>query len=89
MTHGDTGITWVLAAHPLITTYVAVAVAALATLAGIAIARPRVFAAVLEDAAIENRLDRRLLLGAMIVAWSAGWPISATVLAVRAVRRRR
>lgn len=82
------GISWALAERPVVAAYVAGLVVMLAALAGIALARPRTFAAVLDDAAIESRADRRWLLGAMIVTWSVGWPVTAAVLAARTVRRR-
>ncbi|MEV5411076.1 hypothetical protein AB0K60_19830 [Thermopolyspora sp. NPDC052614] len=74
--------------HPILAVYLSGAAVMLAVLAGVALSRPRAFAAVLEDAAVDNRLDRPLLLGAVVVAWSAAWPVTALVILARTVRRR-
>lgn len=87
-TAGALGLSPVLAEHPVLAAYVAGMAVMLVALAAVALARPRTFAAVLDDAAIASRTDRRLLLGALIVMWSAGWPICVAVIAARAVRRR-
>lgn len=77
------------AEHPILAVFLSALAAMFGVLVAIALARPRAFAFVLRDAAIENRLDRRLLPGAVIVAWSAGWPVTLAVIGARAVRRRR
>jgi hypothetical protein len=77
-----------VAGHPVIAAYLTGTAVMLAVLAGVALARPRTFTAVFDDAAIENRTDRRLLLGAMIVTWSAGWPVTLAVIGLCRARRR-
>jgi hypothetical protein len=74
------------AEHPAVCSYLVGLVVTLAVLIGIALRRPRVFASVADELGVENRIDRRLLLGAVVVMLSAGWPITLTVLAVRGVR---
>lgn len=69
--------------------YVVGLVAVFGVLVVVAVARPGVFAFVVDDAAIEDRLDRRLLLGAVLVVWAVGWPVTVVVVGVRAVRGRR
>lgn len=81
------GVSSVLAERPVLTVYAAGAAVMLAALVGIAVARPRTFATVFDDAAIENRTDRRLLLGALIVMWSAVWPVTLAVIGLCRVRR--
>jgi hypothetical protein len=76
------------AEHPIRAVYLTGMAVMLAVLVGIAFARPRTFKTVFDDAAIENRTDRRLLLGAMIVTWSVGWPVTLAVIGLYRARRR-
>jgi len=69
------------------TVYLAGLAVTLAVLAGVALSRPRVFASVVDELAVENRFDRRLLLGAVVVMWSIGWPVTLAVLAARTALR--
>jgi hypothetical protein len=73
------------AEHPVMTAYVGGLTVALAVLAVIALRRPRVFASVVDEFALDNHIDRRLLAGAVVVTWSAGWPITLALLALRGV----
>lgn len=70
-----------VAGHPVLAAHVLGMTVTLAVLVAIALARPRTFAAVLDDAAIESRTDRRLLLGALFVVWSVAWPVTLVVAA--------
>lgn len=72
----------------MVSVYVAGMAVMLAGFTAVALARPRVFTCAPEFAAVDNRLDRRLLLGAVVVMWSAAWPIALAMLAIRVMRRR-
>jgi len=73
---------------PVLAVYLTGTAIMLAVLVGVALARPRTFTSVFDDAAIDNRTDRRLLLGAMIVTWSVGWPVTLAVIGLYRARRR-
>lgn len=74
-----------VAERPWAAVYVTCTAVTLAALTGIALRRPRVFASVVNQFALDNRQDRRLLLGA-VVMWAAVWPITLVVLAFRSTR---
>jgi hypothetical protein len=75
-----------VAEHLVVSVYVAGTAVMAAVLTAVALVRSRVFTCAPEFAAVDNRLDRRLLLGAVVVMWSAAWPIALAMLAVRGVR---
>jgi len=83
----DSGVSRLLAGRPVMTAYLAGLAVMLAVLIGIALKWPRVFASVIDEFAAENRFDRRLLLGAVVVMWSIGWPVTLAVLATRTALR--
>jgi len=66
---------------PVLAVWLAGAVVTLAILTGVALVRPRTFAVVLDDAALGDRTDRWLLLGALIVVGAVGWPVTLAVAA--------
>lgn len=69
------------AERPVLAVWLAGAVVMLTILSAAALARPRTFAVVLDDAALGDRTDRWLLLGALIVVGAVGWPVTLAVAA--------
>lgn len=73
--------------HPALLVYLAGMTATLAVLIAITLRWPRVFGSVVDEFAVENQFDRRLIIGAVVVMWSLGWPVALAVLAARAALR--